>query len=67
MLIYHAVLGVADTIWGCRAPYHVMPLNIYSFVPLGTSFQGLPIGLAASVVSLSTNLLATILVGYKAW
>ena len=30
-------------------------------------YQGVPIGIATSVLSLSTNILATLLVGYKAW
>ena len=30
-------------------------------------YQGIPIGIATSVLSLSTNILATLLVGYKAW
>ena len=30
-------------------------------------YEGLPVGLATCVLSLSTNLLATVLVGYKAW
>ncbi|KAI1795718.1 hypothetical protein LXA43DRAFT_1080150 [Ganoderma leucocontextum] len=33
----------------------------------GTLFEGLPLGIAACVLSLSTNLLATLLVAYKAW
>ncbi|KAI1786143.1 hypothetical protein LXA43DRAFT_1034827 [Ganoderma leucocontextum] len=67
LLLATFVLGVADTAWGCRSPYRVMPFNFYSFVPLGTSFEGLPIGIAACVLSLGTNLLATLLVGCKAW
>ncbi|PIL28050.1 hypothetical protein GSI_09802 [Ganoderma sinense ZZ0214-1] len=30
-------------------------------------YEGLPVGIAACVLSLSTNTLATLLVGYKAW
>lgn len=33
----------------------------------GTMFEGIPIGVATSVLSLSTNILATLLVAYKAW
>ncbi|KAM5536435.1 hypothetical protein V8D89_009871 [Ganoderma adspersum] len=35
--------------------------------PVGTMFEGLPIGVAACGLSLSTNVLATSLIGYKAW
>ena len=33
----------------------------------GTPYQSVPSGVVASVLSLSTNLWATLLVGYKAW
>ena len=33
----------------------------------GVTFTGFPVGTAASVLSLGTNVLATSLVGYKAW
>ena len=33
----------------------------------GTVYQGVPSAVAASVLFLSTNLWATLLVGYKAW
>ena len=33
----------------------------------GTMFEGIRIGVATSVLSLSTNILATLLVAYKAW
>ena len=33
----------------------------------GALYQGVPAGVAASVLSLSTNLWATLLVGHKAW
>ncbi|PIL29565.1 hypothetical protein GSI_08201 [Ganoderma sinense ZZ0214-1] len=69
LLLATFVLGATDTAWGCRAPYRVAPLTIYSFVPLGTSpgHAGLPLGIAACALSLATNLLATLLVAYKAW
>ncbi|KAM5535321.1 hypothetical protein V8D89_011006 [Ganoderma adspersum] len=67
LLLATAVLSAADTAWGCRAPYRLAPLTIYSFVPLGTSAAGLPLGLAACALSLATNALATLLVACKAW
>ena len=39
----------------------------YLGTPIGSMFVGLPAGIAACVLSLSTNVLATALVGYKAW
>lgn len=33
----------------------------------GALFEGIPTGLATCVLSLSTNILATLLVAYKAW
>ena len=52
-----AVLGVVDTNDTCQ----VNTRGIRSI------FQALPIGTASSVLSLNTNLVATLLVGYKAW
>ena len=40
----------------------------HSKVPIaGATFAGFPSGTAASMLSLSTNVLATSLLGYKAW
>ena len=46
-----------------------LPLSQTHFkVPIaGATFTGFPAGTDASVLSLSTNVLATSLVGYKAW
>ena len=48
--------------------FRVSEWNGISFdAQLGTLYQGIASGVAASVLSLSTNLWATLLVGYKAW
>ena len=63
---YDAVLGQVDTPLGCRSAF--IPSQITYFgTAIGSTFEGLSVGLAACVLSLSTNLLATLLVGYKAW
>lgn len=55
------VLGAMDTALSCNIHSTLVPK------PAGFMYERIPAGLAASVLSLSTNLLATILVGYKAW
>lgn len=56
---------------GCHPSYVFYSTDIFSSVSdpvfLGTMYEGLPIGLATCVLSLSTNIIATLLVGYKAW
>ncbi len=63
------VLGLVDSVRGCRPIGDQFdPLDISDFInPVGTMFEGLPIGVAACALSLSTNVLATLLIGYKAW
>ena len=39
----------------------------FEIVQQGTLYRGVPIGIAACVLSFCTNLLATLLVGFKAW
>ena len=56
------VLGVIDTTSNaCRVDWNS------SLVGIGSMYQGIPIGISVCVLSLTTNLLATLLVGYKAW
>ena len=63
---YDAVLGLVDTPLGCRSAF--IPSQITYFgTAIGSMFEGLSVGLTACVLSLSTNILATLLVGYKAW
>ncbi|KAI1781837.1 hypothetical protein LXA43DRAFT_597966, partial [Ganoderma leucocontextum] len=57
-LLMTFVLGVIDTTWNCQ------PLIIEQDGPM---YRGIPIGIATCVLSLSMNILATLLVGYKAW
>ena len=66
---YHAVLGVIDSAHGCLPiQAELSPSDITSLInPVGTMFEDLPIGVAACVLSLSTNVLATFLIAYKAW
>ncbi|PIL28060.1 hypothetical protein GSI_09812 [Ganoderma sinense ZZ0214-1] len=60
------VLGVIDTAFGCNMSLHwSQPL---ANIPIpGAMYKGFSAGIAACVLSLSTNLLATLLVGWKAW
>ncbi|KAM5536427.1 hypothetical protein V8D89_009863 [Ganoderma adspersum] len=68
-LLATLVLGLADSVRGCRAiPAQFDPIDMTDYInPVGTMFEGLPIGVAACALSLSTNVLATSLIGYKAW
>ncbi|PIL25996.1 hypothetical protein GSI_11750 [Ganoderma sinense ZZ0214-1] len=65
-LLVTFILGVIDTVKGCH-PSESSEGDDTPFVFPGTLFEGLQIGVAACVLSLSTNLLATALVAYKAW
>ncbi len=62
----NAVLGVLDTTQSCRPSESDGYIDDTISFP-GTLFEGLPIGIAVCVLSLSTNILATLLVVYKAW
>ena len=67
---YHTVLGGVSAAKGCHPVFGAENLasNDVSFnTQFGTVYQGIPSAVAASVLSLSTNLWATFLVGYKAW
>ena len=66
MLYYGAVLGVVDTVQGCH-PSESSEGEDTPFIFPGTLYEGLQIGIAACVLSLSTNIFATLLVAYKAW
>ena len=63
------VLGVVDCSNSCQSSHG----GWYDFIDKpgsnvpGSLFEGLPIGTAACVLSLCTNLVATLLVAYKAW
>ena len=59
---FNTVLGVIDTtINACG----VNPKSTHAGG--GSMYQGVPVGISTCVLSLSTNLVATLLVGYKAW
>ena len=59
LILVIVVVGVFDTFGGC----HFDSSNI----PEGTLFGLAPLGSAAYALSLATNLLATLLVAFKAW
>ncbi|KAM5536749.1 hypothetical protein V8D89_009588 [Ganoderma adspersum] len=58
-------LGIVDTRFTC-APSNNSFLD-RNAVGTGSMYSGVSSGVAASVLSFSTNLCATVLVGYKAW
>ncbi|KAM5537428.1 hypothetical protein V8D89_008947 [Ganoderma adspersum] len=60
------ILGVVDTVQGCHPSESSEGEDTPCIFP-GTLYEGLQIGIAACVLSLSTNLFATLLVAYKAW
>ena len=65
-----AVLGGVSTAKGCRPVFsaeHLASNDVSFNTQFGTVYQGIPSAVVASVLSLSTNLWATLLVGYKAW
>ena len=66
---YPQVLGIVDSVRGCRAiPAQFDPTDMTDYInPVGTMFEGLPIGVAACALSLTTNVLATSFIHYKAW
>ena len=61
-------MGVMDTADSCStAAFSVLSVFNLTDVPLGSFYQSDLFGLAASVLSLATNMVATILIGCKAW
>ncbi|KAM5535325.1 hypothetical protein V8D89_011010, partial [Ganoderma adspersum] len=69
ILLATLALGVIDSSQSCQ-PYQVpgpmITIATDDSVP-GSLFEGVPIGVATCVLSLSTNMLATLLVAYKSW
>ena len=68
LTFYRVAVGINGTYQGCNSRY-VMPSDTEpgTLIWVGTMFQRVPIGIVACVFSLSTNLLATILIAYKTW
>ena len=71
-LIVGTVTAVMDTKSVCSltplpfdlsSPYETARISIYK----GTLFAGDPWGMAATVLSLVTNCVATVLIAYRAW
>ena len=59
-------LGIIDTTLSCNMGLHWS--QMHSNIPIsGAMYKGFSVGLAACILSFSTNLLATLLVGWKAW
>ncbi|EJF55647.1 hypothetical protein DICSQDRAFT_73275, partial [Dichomitus squalens LYAD-421 SS1] len=56
-------LGIVDTVFRCMPSARWTPDRH----AIGSVYAGLTYGVAAFVLSFSTNLLATLLVGYRAW
>ncbi|TBU54583.1 hypothetical protein BD310DRAFT_827659, partial [Dichomitus squalens] len=56
-------LGMVDTVFRCMPSARGTPDRH----AIGSVYAGLTYGVAAFVLSFSTNLLATLLVGYRAW
>lgn len=54
---FPTVLSIIDTVDTCTQKNS----------RIGELYSGSPLGIAVCVLSLSTNLLATLFVGYKAW
>lgn len=68
MILWDSVLGVIDTRRSCALPVLESILEDGGRLSIpGTLFEGLPIGIATCVLSLTTNILATLLVAYKGW
>ncbi|KAM5536524.1 hypothetical protein V8D89_009801 [Ganoderma adspersum] len=61
-------MGIIDTLDSCSmAAFSVLSVFNFTEVPSGSFYQSDFFGLAASVLSLATNMVATILIGCKAW
>ena len=58
-------MGIVDAVFTCNPSLSWTPDR--HVVGTGSMYQGFSYGVAASVLSFSTNLLATVLVGFKAW
>ncbi|TBU40622.1 hypothetical protein BD309DRAFT_899608 [Dichomitus squalens] len=58
-------MGIVDAVFTCNPSLSWTP--DHHVVGTGSMYQGFSYGVAASVLSFSTNLLATMLVGFKAW
>ena len=62
------VLGAVDTSLICNSGWTYVHEHSKTIgVMVGFLYEGFPAGIAASVISLATNILSTLLVGYKAW
>ncbi len=63
-----AGMGILDTMDSCsKDAFSVLSVFNFTSVPSGSFYQSDFFGLAASVLSLATNMVATILIGCKAW
>ena len=61
-------MGIADTMDSCSAvAFSTVSVFDITYTPSGSFYQSDLFGLAASVLSLATNMVATILIGCKAW
>ncbi len=61
----HAAMGVVDTCWSCYQGGSWMPDP--NATGTGYMYQGFSYGVAATALSLATNVLTTALVAYKSW
>ncbi len=60
--------GIIDSIDSClNAAFSVLLVSNLADVPSGSFYQSDFFGLAASVLSLANNMVATIFIGCKAW
>lgn len=63
-----AAMGIVDTLDSCSAvAFSTVSVFDITYTPSGSFYQSDLFGLAASVLSLATNMVATILIGCKAW
>ncbi|PIL28291.1 hypothetical protein GSI_09579 [Ganoderma sinense ZZ0214-1] len=61
-------MGIVDTSDSCSAAaFSTVSVYNLTYIPSGSFYQSDLFGLAASVLSLATNMVATILIGCKAW
>ncbi|PIL24748.1 hypothetical protein GSI_12634 [Ganoderma sinense ZZ0214-1] len=60
--------GIIDSMDSCpKAAFSVLVVSNLTDIPTGSFYQSDLFGLAASVLSLANNMVATILIGCKAW
>lgn len=67
-LLFSLGSGIIDSMDSCqKAAFSVLVVSNLADIPSGSFYQSDLFGLSASVLSLASNMVATILIGCKAW